>query len=371
MANVKISQLPAASSVSAGASALPMQTGATTYKATPNQIVKEVLKAPGDIGLETPGTGTFSSLLVVGSADINGTLIPASSTLVATSGAQTLVNKTLNLANNTITGTIAQFNTACSDADFVSTSGSATLTNKTVNLANNTVTGTISQFNTACSDADFATIAGAESLSNKAIQSSCSLVNPQVASGNGFVDANFNEYLRFSSVASAVNEVTVTNAATTGSPTLSATGSDANINLALTAKGTGVVVANDLYSSKRVRSISDTAGVGYGTGAGGSVTQTANRTNPVTINKICGEIITVSATATAGAFVIFKVNNSTVAATDTVIVNLKDTILSGNYIINATDVTNGSFYIQTYTPVAVIGSEALNINFSVIKSVAA
>lgn len=40
-------------------------------------------------------------------------------TLVDLSGAQTLTNKTIDLASNTITGTAVQFNAACSDKDFV------------------------------------------------------------------------------------------------------------------------------------------------------------------------------------------------------------------------------------------------------------
>ena len=40
--------------------------------------------------------------------------------------------------------------------------GTSTITNKTINLANNTLTGTTAQFNTALSDNDFATLAGSE-----------------------------------------------------------------------------------------------------------------------------------------------------------------------------------------------------------------
>jgi hypothetical protein len=50
-------------------------------------------------------------------------------------------------------------------------SATATLTNKTINLANNTVTGTVAEFNTALSDGDFATIAGTETLTNKTLTS--------------------------------------------------------------------------------------------------------------------------------------------------------------------------------------------------------
>lgn len=49
--------------------------------------------------------------------------------------------------------------------------GTATLSNKTVNLSSNTLTGTIAQFNTALSDGDFATLAGTETLTNKTLTS--------------------------------------------------------------------------------------------------------------------------------------------------------------------------------------------------------
>jgi len=48
-------------------------------------------------------------------------------------------------------------------------SGSTTVTNKTFNLANNTLSGTTAQFNTALSDNSFATLAGTETLTNKTL----------------------------------------------------------------------------------------------------------------------------------------------------------------------------------------------------------
>lgn len=44
-----------------------------------------------------------------------------------------------------------------------------TLTNKTINLSNNGLSGTVAQFNNALSDGDFATLAGTETLSNKTL----------------------------------------------------------------------------------------------------------------------------------------------------------------------------------------------------------
>jgi hypothetical protein len=52
---------------------------------------------------------------------------------------QTLTNKTIALGSNTVSGTLAQFNTAVTDADLASLAGSETLTNKTISGANNTL----------------------------------------------------------------------------------------------------------------------------------------------------------------------------------------------------------------------------------------
>jgi hypothetical protein len=57
-------------------------------------------------------------------------------------------------------------------------------------------------------------------------------------------DDSNNEYIKFSKTASAVNEITVANAATTGAPNVSVTGSDTNIDLNLTPKGIGRVTLN-------------------------------------------------------------------------------------------------------------------------------
>lgn len=58
-----------------------------------------------------------------------------------------------------------------------------TLTNKTINLGSNTLTGTIAHFNTALSDADFATLAGTETLQNKTLSSPTWSGTPVLSSG--------------------------------------------------------------------------------------------------------------------------------------------------------------------------------------------
>jgi hypothetical protein len=68
--------------------------------------------------------------------------------------------------------------------------------------------------------------------------------NIQVASTYGIIDENSNEQIKFSTTASASNEITIANAATANNPTISATGNDTNIGLNLTPKGIGRVTAN-------------------------------------------------------------------------------------------------------------------------------
>lgn len=69
--------------------------------------------------------------------------------------------------------------------------------------------------------------------------------NPVIKIGNGslnFQDANANEMAIMSYVSSAVNELTFVNAPTGANPGITATGSDTNIGITITPKGTGGVV---------------------------------------------------------------------------------------------------------------------------------
>ena len=68
--------------------------------------------------------------------------------------------------------------------------------------------------------------------------------NILIDNGNFIGDESGNEQIKFATTASAVNEVSVTNAATTNPPAISATGGDTNIDLNLTPKGIGRVTFN-------------------------------------------------------------------------------------------------------------------------------
>ena len=63
--------------------------------------------------------------------------------------------------------------------------------------------------------------------------------NIDIDTAHGIRDENANEQITFTTTASAVNELTVTNAATGNGPEIKATGGDTNIDLKLTPKGSG------------------------------------------------------------------------------------------------------------------------------------
>ena len=83
----------------------------------------------------------------------------------------------------------------------------------------------------------------------------------RLTSGAAIDDANGNELIKFpSTVASAVNELTVSNAATGSSPSISATGDDTNIDITLTPKGTGAVKTDNLSLNGNTLAVTDTNG---------------------------------------------------------------------------------------------------------------
>ena len=72
-----------------------------------------------------------------------------------------------------------------------------------------------------------------------ALTSSSTLTSSKIITGLN--DTNGNELLKVTATASAINELTLANAAVGNAPALSATGGDTNIGIALTPKGTGTV----------------------------------------------------------------------------------------------------------------------------------
>jgi hypothetical protein len=134
------------------------------------------------------------------------------------------------------------------------TSGSFTVEFKTASGTGYTFGATEKQTRILISDGTNIVDSGFSSVAIDAVVDDTS---PQLggnldANGNNILidGANFigdesgNEQIKFATTASAVNEISVTNAATTNPPAISATGGDTNIDLNLTPKGIGRVTFN-------------------------------------------------------------------------------------------------------------------------------
>jgi hypothetical protein len=110
--------------------------------------------------------------------------------------------------------------------------------------------------------------------------------------------------------------------------------------------------------------------LGYATGAGGTVTQVTSKTTAVTLNKVCGQFTTTADPIAAGATAIFQVNNSNVASTDTILLNLQSgQATMGTYSYRIEKVAAGSFTVTIENRSGGSLSEALVFNFTVFKGV--
>jgi len=109
--------------------------------------------------------------------------------------------------------------------------------------------------------------------------------------------------------------------------------------------------------------------VGYRTGAGGAVTQLTNKATGVTLNKVCGQITLNAAALAAAAEVTFIVTNGLIAAGDCIIANHGSGGTSGAYSVEANTIGAGSFRITVSNMSAGSLSEAIVINFAIIKAV--
>lgn len=106
-----------------------------------------------------------------------------------------------------------------------------------------------------------------------------------------------------------------------------------------------------------------------GQGIGGTVTQATNKTTGVTLNKVSGQITMNNAALAAAAEVAFTLTNSTIASTDVVIVNVQSVGTAGAYFVTVGAVANGSCSITLGNVSAGSLSQAVVLNFAVIKAV--
>lgn len=121
------------------------------------------------------------------------------------------------------------------------------------------------------------------------------------------------------------------------------------------------------FSNNRSFLASSTVEVGYSTGDGGAVTQETSKSTGVTLSKLTGKITMHNAALNAGVAVSFTLTNTLIGANDTVLVNIASGATANSYITTVTAVAAGSCRIQLFNLTGGNLSEAVVLQFTVIK----
>ncbi len=147
-------------------------------------------------------------------------------------------------------------------------------------------------------------------------------------------------------------------------------GTLANAPLRIYTNNTQRIVVDgtgDLTSTGKI--CSSGGGIGYSTGAGGTVTQITSKSTGVTLNKLSGQITMHNASLAANGEAVFTLTNSFIEANDVVVVCLKNSVSAGRYLVGVATVSAGSCQIMI-SNVGSVASEAPVISFIVLKATA-
>jgi len=106
---------------------------------------------------------------------------------------------------------------------------------------------------------------------------------------------------------------------------------------------------------------------GYIAGEGGTVAQSTSKSTAVTLSKKCGQITMNAASLTADTTVSFTLTNTTIAATDLLVLNHINGGTVGSYLLNA-QAAAGSATINVRNITAGALAEAIVIRFALVKA---
>ena len=108
--------------------------------------------------------------------------------------------------------------------------------------------------------------------------------------------------------------------------------------------------------------------IGYGRGSGGTVTQLTSKDTPVTLNTPTGIIIMNNSALAGGVSISFSVNNNLMTNNDLVLIGLSGGFsVSNSYRLEVRQISASGFVIRVTNIGSGSLSEALAINFAVIK----
>jgi hypothetical protein len=182
---------------------------------------------------------------------------------------------------------------------------------------------------------------GIQTLTNK------TLTSPII---NEIDDANSNEQIKFTATASAVNEFTVTNAATGNAPEISATGGDTNIDLKITPKGSGKINLDGIKfpnadgSANQVLKTDGSGNLSFATpSAGFSGSTTTSSAVDITLTNASTQVHFVTITAASKAVILPDATTLTTKGTP-----IFQIVNNGTYDFNIQN--NSGFNISSLKP---------------------
>lgn len=135
-----------------------------------------------------------------------------------------------------------------------------------------------------------------------------------------------------------------------------------------TAPTVPVDVTGAILATTFIRSSGATSGIGYATGAGGTVTQATDKSTGVTLNKVSGQITMSAAALAADTTVTFTLTNSSIAAGDVLVLNHISGGTAGSYLLNAQSAAGSAAINVRNVSTGSLG-EAIVIAFALIKAV--
>jgi hypothetical protein len=108
---------------------------------------------------------------------------------------------------------------------------------------------------------------------------------------------------------------------------------------------------------------SNTGGLGYGAGSGGTVTQTTSKSTAVTLNRPTGLIVMNNASLAAGASVTFDVNNSLLLGNWIVLVSTSYL----NYRVSVDSISGDKFVVRVTNSNVIPLADDVNVKFALIR----
>jgi hypothetical protein len=302
------------------------------------------------------GSVTAAAGLLTG-ATLNSTVVTSSLTSVGT------------LTGLTVTGSITANTNTNNQSYTTNGTGSVTITSGATGNINNMNIG-----GTTAAQGNFTTLAASSTVSGLGF--STYLASPPAIGGTAAAAGTFTALTGTSLTATGTiainttsnNQSYTTSGTATITMTSGGTGYIDNIAIGFTTASTGKFTT--LVGTTSVLT-SGTGGIGYSTGAGGSVVQGTSRTTSVTLNKPTGQITMISGSIPANTTQSFVLTNSCISSTDIVHVQHISAGTLGLYSITAAP-GNGSatIYLRNNTGSAT-PTEAPQLQFVVVKAVTA